>query len=101
MPEPVRCLRGIFADEVCRGVTAIARRHRAVRRLAPAVELFAHDVAVGTGCRIVSKVGPTLGIRKGIDTNPDGNAENNAKQDALKRARFHHPHVFLWYIRAT
>src|SRR5262245_42372223 len=39
MPESIRGLRGILADEVCRGVAAIAGRHRAVRRLAPAVEL--------------------------------------------------------------
>src|SRR5215475_5037766 len=89
MPEPVRCLRGILADEVCRGVAVIAGCHRAMRRLAPAVELFAHNVAVGAGRRIVSEVGPTLGISEGIDANPDGNADNNTKQDALNRAKFH------------
>ena len=31
MPEAVRCFRRIFADEVVRGVTAIARRNRAMR----------------------------------------------------------------------
>src|SRR5262245_31968567 len=89
MPEAIGCLRGILADDVCRGVAVIAGRHRAVRRLAPAVKLFAHDVAVGAGRRIVSEVGPALGIREGIDANPNGNAKNDAKQDALNVAKFH------------
>src|SRR5262249_60453624 len=89
MPEPVRCLRCILADEVYRGVAVIAGRHRTVRRLEPGIELFAHNVAVGAGRRIVSEVGPTLGISEGIDANPDGNADNNAKQDALNPAKFH------------
>src|SRR5215813_2887696 len=89
MPESVRCLRGILADEVCRGVAVIAGRHRTVRRLEPAVELFAHNMAVGAGRRIVSEVGPPLGIREGIDANPDGNTDNNAKQDALNCAKSH------------
>src|SRR6476659_4161125 len=47
MPESVGRLGRILADEVCRSVTAIAGRHRAVRRLEPAVELLLHNVAVG------------------------------------------------------
>src|SRR5215471_5293792 len=66
MPESIGCLRGILADAVCRGVAAITSRHYAVRRLAPAIELFAHDVAVGAGRWIVSEVRPALGIREGI-----------------------------------
>src|SRR4029450_7055762 len=89
MPEAIGGLRGIFADEVCRSVAAIAGRHRAVRRLAPAVELFAHDVAVDAGRRVVCKVGPPLGIREGIDTNPRGNADHHPEQDALNRAQLH------------
>src|SRR5882672_6335469 len=30
MPESIGCLRGILADEVCRGVAVITGRHRAV-----------------------------------------------------------------------
>src|SRR5215813_11853975 len=89
MPEAIGGLRGILADEVCRSVAAIAGRHRTVRRLAPAVELFAHDVAVGAGRRIVRKVGPPLGIREGIDTNPHGHADHHPEQDALNRAQLH------------
>ena len=87
MPEPVRCLRGVLADEVCRGVAAIAGRHCTVRRFEPAVELFVHDVAVGAGRRIVSEVGPTPGIREGIDANPDRNADHDANQDTLNYAK--------------
>src|SRR5262249_22829304 len=89
MADPVRSVGGILADEAWRGVAVIAGRHRTVRRLEPAVELFAHDVAVGAGCRIVSEVGPTLGIREGIDANPDRNAEHDAKQNGWNPTRFH------------
>src|SRR4029453_9692161 len=89
MPEAIGGLRGVLAYEVGRSVAAIAGRHRAVRRLAPAVELFAHDVAVGAGRRIVRKVGPPLGIREGIDTNPYGNTDHHPEQDALNRAQLH------------
>src|SRR5262245_50449016 len=89
MPEAVRCLRRIFAHEICRGVAAITGRNRAVRRLEPAVELLLHDVAVGAGCRIVSEVGPTLGIGEGINTDVNSNADNHSKQDALEHALFH------------
>jgi hypothetical protein len=89
MPEAVGCLGCILADEVCRRVTAIAARHRAMRRLEPAVELLLHDMAVGAGRRIVSKVGPALGVGEGIGANPDGNADKHPEQDALEHARFH------------
>jgi hypothetical protein len=89
MPEPIRCLGRILADKVCRRVTAIAARNGAMRRLEPAVELLLHDMAVGAGCRVVSKVGPALGVGEGIGANPDGNADKHPEQDALEHARFH------------
>src|SRR5215813_5400350 len=89
MPEPIRCLGCIFADEICRSVAAIARRDPAVRRLEPPVELLMHGVAVGAGRRIIDKVGPTLGIGESINTNANGNTDNHPKQDALDHARFH------------
>src|SRR6185503_3398814 len=55
MPEAVRRLGRILARETGGSVAAIAGRHRAVRRLEPAVELLPHDVAVGAGGRIVSE----------------------------------------------
>src|SRR5262245_46460713 len=89
MPEPIRCLRGVFADKICRGVAAIAGGNCAVRRLEPAVELFTHDVAVGAGCRVVTEIGPTLGIGKSINADANGNPDNHSKQDTLDHARFH------------
>src|SRR5262245_39912684 len=89
MPEPVRCLRSVFADKICRGVATVAGRNRAVGRLEPAVEFLLHDMAVGAGRRIIREVGPTLGISEGINTNADGNTDNHSKQDALDHARFH------------
>src|SRR5215468_1750721 len=89
MPEPIRCLRRVFPDEICRGVAAIAGRDPAVRRLEPAVEFLLHDVAVGAGRGIIREVGPTLGISEGINTNANGNTDNHSKQDALDHAWFH------------
>ena len=89
MPEAVRCLGRILANKVRRRVAAIAGRNRAMRRLEPTVEFFAHDVAVGTGRRIVGEIRPTLGIGKGIDADPDSNTDDNSEQDALEHARFH------------
>src|SRR5262245_9502848 len=89
MPEPIRCLRRVFFDKICRGVAAIAGGNRAVRRLDPAIELFAHDVAIGAGCRVVTEIGPTLGVGESINTDSNGNPDNHSKQDALNRTRFH------------
>ena len=87
MPEAVGRLGRILADKVCRSVAAIAGRHRAVRRLEPAVELLLHNVAVGAGRRIVSQIGPTLGIGKSVGADADGDADYHAEQDALDGAR--------------
>src|SRR5262245_12549998 len=89
MPEAIGGLRGILAYEVGRGVAVIAGCHRTVRGLEPAVELFAHDVAVGAGRRIVSEVRPTLGISEGINANPHGNTEHHPEQDAWNCAKLH------------
>lgn len=89
MPEAIGRFRRILADEICRGMAVIAGRHRAVRRLEPAVELFAHDVAVGASRRVISKVGPTLGIGESIDTDAKGNTDNHSNQDALNSVNLH------------
>src|SRR5262249_14529727 len=89
MPESIRCLGRVFPYQICRGVAAVAGRNRAVGRLQPAVELLLHDVAVGAGRRVVSEVGPTLGIGGSINADADGNTDNHSKQDALDHERFH------------
>ena len=89
MPEAVGRFRRILADEVCRGVAAVAVGHRPVRRLEPAVELFAHDVAVGAGRRIIGEVGPTLGIGESVYADADSDADNHAEQDALNSVTLH------------
>jgi hypothetical protein len=89
MPEPIRCLRRVFPDEICRGVAAIAGRDPAMRRLQPAVELFAHHMAVGAGRRVVSKIGPTLGIGESVYADADSDADNHAEQDALNGVNLH------------
>ena len=89
MPETVRSLGEIFADEICRSMTAIAGRNCAMRRFDPAIKLLLHDMAVGAGRRIVSEVGPTLGIGKGVRADTDGDANHHPEQDALDHARSH------------
>ena len=79
----------ILADKVRRGVAAIAGRDRAVRRLDPAIKLFAHDVAVGAGRRIVSEVGPTLGIGEGVEANANSDTDHNPEYNSRNRAEFH------------
>ena len=89
MPEAVGRFRRILADEVCRGVAAIAGRDPAMRRLQPAVEFLLHDMAVGAGRRIIGEVGPTLGIGEGIDADANGDTDNHSKQDALDSVTLH------------
>ena len=89
MPEPIRCLRRVFPDEICRGMAAIAGRDPAMRRLQPAVEFLLHDMAVGAGRRIIGEVGPTLGIGEGIDADANGDTDNHSKQDALDGVNLH------------
>src|SRR5215831_16043833 len=89
MPEPIRCLGRVFPYQIRRGVAAVAGRNRAMRRLEPAVELLLHDVAVGAGRRVVSEVGPTLGIGESINADADSNTDYHSQQDALDHARFH------------
>ena len=89
MPKTVRRLRRVLADEICRRVAAIAGGDRAMGRLEPAVELLAHDMAVGAGRRIIGEVGPTLGIGESINANANGNTDNYSNQNALNRAQLH------------
>src|SRR5947208_2284825 len=76
-----------------RAVTAQAselRPHRCrVRRFEPAIELFTHDVAVGAGRGIIGKVGPTLGVGKGVEADADSNTKEDANQNAWNQIGFH------------
>ena len=83
MPEAVRGLRRVFADQVFRRVTAVAARDRAVRRLEPAVELFTHDVAVRARRGVVGHVGPAVGVGERVGANADGHADRDPEHDAL------------------
>ena len=89
MPEAIRYLGCILADEVHRRVATIAGRNRAMGRFEPAVELLAHHMAVGAGRRVVSKIGPTLGIGESINTDANGNTNDHSKEDALNRVTLH------------
>src|SRR5215510_9392183 len=89
MPEPVRRLCRILADEGCWGVAVIAGRNRAVRGLEPTVILFAHHVAVGAGRGIVGQIRPAPGIHESVYTDAERDTDSYPEQDALNHARFH------------
>ena len=89
MPEAVGRFRRILADEVCRGVAMVAGRNCPVRRLEPAVELFAHHMAIGAGRRVIGQIGPTPGVGESVCANADSDANNYPEQDALDRANLH------------
>lgn len=60
-------------------VTVIARRHRLVRRVAPPIELLAHDMAVHAGVWIIREVGEAFGVNKGEGAKPHQHAKHQRK----------------------
>lgn len=77
MKETVSRLHRVFADQVVRRVTVIARRRGMMAGLEPSVVLVVHHMAVGACAGIVEEVGVALGINKGITANADDGAGQN------------------------
>jgi hypothetical protein len=69
-----------FAEEIVRDMTIVARGVTVVAGLLPAVELFAHDVAVHACTRVIGKIAGSLRIIKGISTRSREHADENGKQ---------------------
>ena len=78
VPESVRRLRRILRDEALRRVAVIADRDLAVTRLEPCGVMLLHDVAVGTGRRIIRQVRRALRVDEGVCADADCQAEGEA-----------------------
>src|SRR5262245_52644546 len=89
MPEAVRSLGGVFAEEARGRVAVVARGDGAMARFQPAVILLAHDVAIGARCGIIGQVRPALRVDEGVRAQSDRRADRYAENQTLKRTLFH------------
>src|SRR5262245_10055591 len=89
MPEAVRGLRRVLAEEIRGRVTVVAGGDGVVRRLQPAVVLLAHDMTVGARSRIVGQIRRSLRVNECIDAQPDCHAYGKSQNQALQRTLFH------------
>ena len=64
-------------------MTIIAGRGVAMAGFHPSVKLFLHDMAVGTGVRVVGQIGIAFGINKGIRAEPCCQSKNDADHNQL------------------
>lgn len=78
--EAVLGFGGIFANQIMRGVAAIARGNRLVARVRPALVLIPHNMAVHTCQGVIRKIRPAFGKIKRICANPQQNASHGAYQ---------------------
>jgi hypothetical protein len=77
MPEAVRGIRRVLAEEIRWRVAVVAGGYGAVRRLQPAVLLLVHNVAVGARRVIVHQVRRAFGVNERVDAQPDHHAYGN------------------------
>ena len=63
-------------DGIMGRVAIVARRHRLVAAVVPAVILIAHDVTIDAGCRVIGQVGCALGIGEGEKAQADDPAND-------------------------
>lgn len=64
MPKSISSFGVPFAEKVVGGVTVITTNSLSMARMHPPVILLIHNMAVGTGRRIVGQIGPSLCIKK-------------------------------------
>src|ERR1044072_3594043 len=82
MPEAVARFGVVLAHKVVRRVAVVAGGDGAVRGLDPAVELLAHDVAVGARLRGVRQVRVAARVDEGEAADADADAEGDANHHA-------------------
>ena len=83
VPNAVFGFGEILGDEGVVGSMAIvAGGDRVVTGFLPAVEVIAHDVAVGTGFRIVAEIREGLSVVHGVAARAKRNAEERAQREA-------------------
>jgi len=75
-----------LADEIVRHMAIVARGDRVMTGLLPAIELLAHNVAIGAGARVIRQVGQPIGVEKRVaaDTSQHPNKNNQKRfHDAM------------------
>ena len=80
MVEPVDRLGQVLGDDAGRSMAVVADGDGAVGRLLPAAILLAHDVAIGTGRRIVGHVGSAPRVAERVDAEAEEQADRKANQ---------------------
>src|SRR5262249_38951146 len=75
MPEAVRRLGAVFAEEARGRVAVIARGDGAMGRFQPAVILLTHNMAIGSSRGGVHQVRLAFGVNEGIDAQSDRRAD--------------------------
>ena len=81
-------LRHVFPDEVMRRVAVIAGGDCVMSGLLPAVVLFAHDVTVDAGFRIVGEIRKTLSIVKRVATHAGKKSKRRSQNQTEDDAGF-------------
>jgi hypothetical protein len=81
VPEAVADLRRVLSDEIVRCVAVVAHGDRTMAALYPAVELFAHDVAVRARAGIVREIGVAPCIDEGVARETHERAEDDGGYD--------------------
>ncbi len=94
MPESIRGLGRILADEIGRRVAIVASGDGLMTRFLPGVELFVHHMTVGAGGRVIAHVRVTLGINKREKADADEKADGNAYESKFDRLDGHSILVF-------
>ena len=76
MPEAIRRLGRIFADQSRRRVAIVTGGDGAVRGLHPAVILLIHDVTIRARSRIVGEIRISFGVNEGVQPQPHRQAHH-------------------------
>ena len=89
--NPLSALVAYLAKNPGRRVAVVARRHRAVARLEPTVELLLHHVAVGAGPGIVPQVRRALRVDEGVTPESHRRSKGDGNHDREQDC-----HLGLW-----
>ena len=89
MPKAIRCLCVVFPEEIMRGMAVVAGRRGVVAGFLPAIELLAHDMAIGTRARIVAHVRVSLAVPERIKSDAHGQAKPDPENYEFEYVKIH------------
>jgi hypothetical protein len=69
-----------FAEKIVRHVAVVADGKAMMAGFLPAIELVAHDMAIGAGARVVRKITVSLRVIKGVATRTRQHPNEGGKQ---------------------